>query len=155
MRSNTTRAAVVLATIGVAIVLFVVLSGDDGDDGSPTTPTRTVTTGKAPGRPAERAADRPAKTGPTKASEGTETITVAKAKPVGGIKRLEYTKGEQVRFVVRADVVDQVHVHGYDLAKPVAAGGSVRFSFPADIEGIFEIELERRKEQIAELRVKP
>ena len=39
--------------------------------------------------------------------------------------------------------------------KDVAAGGSVSFDFPADIEGIFEAELEGREEQIAELRVNP
>ena len=46
-------------------------------------------------------------------------------------------------------------MHGYDLKKDVPAGGSVRFSFPADIEGVFEIELEEREEQIAELRGQP
>jgi hypothetical protein len=31
----------------------------------------------------------------------------------------------------------------------------VRFSFPARIEGVFEVELETRHEQIAELRISP
>ena len=44
-----------------------------------------------------------------------------------------------------SDVADEIHVHGYDLKKDVPAGGSVRFSFPASIEGVFEIELEGRK----------
>ena len=35
------------------------------------------------------------------------------------------------------------------------AGGTVSFDFPAEIEGIFEVELEGRGEQIAELRVNP
>jgi len=46
-------------------------------------------------------------------------------------------------------------VHGYDIPKDVKAGGSVSFNFPADLEGVFEVELESRKEQIAELRVNP
>ena len=37
----------------------------------------------------------------------------------------------------------------------VEAGGSVSFSFPASIDGAFEIELENAKEQIAELTVEP
>jgi hypothetical protein len=37
----------------------------------------------------------------------------------------------------------------------VPAGGTVSFDFPAEIEGIFEAELEGRKEQIAEIRVNP
>jgi hypothetical protein len=74
---------------------------------------------------------------------------------VGGVEELEFDKGDQVRFVVRSDVADEVHVHGYDKTEDVPAGGSVRFSFPADIEGVFEIELEGRGEPIAELRVNP
>jgi hypothetical protein len=154
MRSNIVRAAVLVGTIAVAVVLFVVLSSDE-DEQSAGTPTRPSTIEQPTGRPSERQADRSRRGKRSKASEGTETITVAKAKPLGGVKRLEYTQGERVRLVVRSDVVDEVHVHGYDLSKPVSAGGSVRFDFPAEIEGIFEIELERRKEQIAELRVKP
>jgi hypothetical protein len=80
---------------------------------------------------------------------------VRNGKPVGGIKKIEYRKGERVRFVVRSDVADEIHVHGYDRLREVRAGGSVRFDFPADLEGVFEVELEQRKEQIAELRVNP
>ena len=56
---------------------------------------------------------------------------------------------------MRSDVSDEVHVHGYDLMKDVEAGQTVTFSFPADITGIFEIELEGAGKQIAELRVDP
>jgi hypothetical protein len=37
----------------------------------------------------------------------------------------------------------------------VKAGGSVSFDFPATIEGVFEAELEGRREQILELTVNP
>jgi hypothetical protein len=60
-----------------------------------------------------------------------------------------------VRFTVSSDVADEIHVHGYDLKRDVPAGGSVTFKFPARIDGVFEIELEGRKQQIAELRVAP
>ena len=66
-----------------------------------------------------------------------------------------YNKGEQIRFKVDSDVSDEVHVHGYDIMKDVKAGGSVTFDFPATIEGVFEAELEGRKEQIIELTVNP
>ena len=56
-------------------------------------------------------------------------------KPVGGIKKLDYNKGDQVQFIVTSDVADEIHVHGYDLKKDVPAGGSVRFSFPAEHRG--------------------
>jgi hypothetical protein len=84
-----------------------------------------------------------------------QTIVVKNAKPVGGIRQLTYNKGEQVLFEVDSDVSDEVHMHGYDIMKDVKAGGSVTFDFPATIDGVFEAELEGRKEQILELTVNP
>jgi hypothetical protein len=46
-------------------------------------------------------------------------------------------------------------VHGYDLTKNVAAGQTVTMSFKAGITGIFEIEFEHAREEIAQLRVDP
>jgi hypothetical protein len=83
------------------------------------------------------------------------TIVLRNAKPVGGVQRLEYKQGQRVRFSVSSDVADEIHVHGYDHMKDVAASGSVSFDFPAKLEGVFEVELEGRQEQIAELRVLP
>ena len=84
-----------------------------------------------------------------------QTIVVKNGRPVGGIKELTYNKGEQILFKVESDVADEVHMHGYDIMKDVKAGGSVSFDFPATIEGVFEAELEGRKEQILELTVNP
>jgi len=88
-------------------------------------------------------------------TKGVTTITIKNGKPVGGIAQLTYNEGEQVRFKVDSDVSDEVHMHGYDIMKDVKAGGSVSFDFPATIEGVFEAELEGRKEQIVELTVNP
>lgn len=85
----------------------------------------------------------------------TPKIVIKNGEPVGGVQELEYSAGDQIRFEVDSDVADEIHVHGYDLMKDVPAGGSVSFSFPAEIEGIFEVELEELGEQIAELRVNP
>ncbi|HET7052661.1 MAG TPA: hypothetical protein VFI09_01940 [Solirubrobacterales bacterium] len=88
-------------------------------------------------------------------TKGLTTIVIKDGKPVGGIAQLTYNKGEDVRFKVDSDVSDEVHMHGYDIMKDVKAGGSVSFDFPATIEGVFEAELEGRKEQILELTVNP
>jgi hypothetical protein len=88
-------------------------------------------------------------------TKGVTTIVIKNGKPVGGIAQLTYNKGERVRFEVDSDVSDEVHMHGYDIMKDVKAGGSVSFDFPATIEGVFEAELEGRKEQILELTVNP
>jgi hypothetical protein len=88
-------------------------------------------------------------------TKGVTTIVIKNGEPVGGIAQLTYNKGEEVRFRVDSDVSDEVHMHGYDIMKDVKAGGSVSFDFPATIEGVFEAELEGRKEQILELTVNP
>jgi hypothetical protein len=88
-------------------------------------------------------------------TKGVTTIVIKHGKPVGGIAQLTYNEGEDVRFKVDSDVSDEVHMHGYDIMKDVKAGGSVSFDFPATIEGVFEAELEGRKEQILELTVNP
>lgn len=88
-------------------------------------------------------------------TKGVTTIVIKHGKPVGGIAQLTYDRGGEVRFEVDSDVSDEVHMHGYDIMKDVKAGGSVSFDFPATIEGVFEAELEGRKEQILELTVNP
>ncbi len=94
---------------------------------------------------------------PESASMGGKvpTVVIRNGEPVGGIAELEYDAGDEIRFEVSSDVADEVHVHGYDLMQDVPAGGTVSFDFPAEIEGIFEVELEGRKQQIAELRINP
>jgi hypothetical protein len=82
-------------------------------------------------------------------------IEVKGGMPVGGIRDITVSKGDRVRFSVSSDVADEIHVHGYDFMRDVPAGGTVRFDFPAKIDGSFEIELEKRKEQIASLKVEP
>jgi hypothetical protein len=140
MNARTVRVVAGLAAIVVAAVLFVVLQSGDGDDGASDKAGTSVAAEKG-GRKAA-----PAK---------VPRIVIENGEPVGGIEELSYEKGDQIHFRVESDVADEVHVHGYDLAKDVEAGGTVSFDFPATIEGVFEAELEERKEQIAELRVNP
>ena len=71
------------------------------------------------------------------------------------MKQLRFKEGETVRFRVRADVTDHVHVHGYDLMKDIRPGQTITFVFPATITGIFEVEFEDAGREIAQLRVDP
>jgi heme/copper-type cytochrome/quinol oxidase subunit 2 len=144
MRSTGARIALAVAAIAAVVILFIVLSGDDDDSNSGgTTATSTATQTQTQTQTQTTGAQEP------------EVVVVKDGKPQGGIKELEYSKGDRIRLVVRSDVADEIHIHGYDLKQDVPAGGSARFSFTADIEGVFEIELEERGEQIAELRVSP
>ncbi|HKO38285.1 MAG TPA: hypothetical protein VJU14_07955 [Solirubrobacterales bacterium] len=83
------------------------------------------------------------------------TIVVRDGEPLGGVAELEYSAGEEVRFRVSSDQAEEIHVHGYDVSKDVPAGGTVEIAFPADLEGIYEAELERLGVQIAELQINP
>jgi hypothetical protein len=86
-----------------------------------------------------------------------QTIVVSKGgHPVGGIRPLTYNKGEQILFKVKVPFAEEVHLHGYDVMKDVGpGGGTVTYDLPASIEGVFEAELEGRKEQIIEMTVNP
>jgi hypothetical protein len=88
-------------------------------------------------------------------SAGPTTVVVQNAKPVGGIKDVTFKKGGTVDLTVRSDTPDEVHFHGYDVHKDVAKGGSVRFRFPATIEGKFIVELENHKQTLANVTVAP
>jgi plastocyanin len=142
---NARTAVVGVVLVVVAVVLLIVLSGGD-DSGSDTT-----TSGNAAGKETKENGG-----GEAAAQPEVTTIVVGKdGKPVGGIAEIDVHKGDEVRFKVKSAIAEEVHVHGYDLMKDVPAGGTVSFAFPAELEGIFEAELEGEAEQILELRVEP
>jgi len=143
VRSTSSRIAVAVAAVAVIVALFVVLNSGGDDSGDSNTTATTANPSKTSG------------SGDVKQVSAPAQIVVRGGKPVGGIKKLTFKKGEQVRFIVNSDVADEIHVHGYDFHKDVKAGGSVSFSFPAKIEGVFVIELENLGEQIAQLTVEP
>jgi FtsP/CotA-like multicopper oxidase with cupredoxin domain len=143
--STGARLGILAGIIVVAVVALVIANGGSDDNNSTSTTSATTTTSAA------------ASSGTTSKPAGppSYTVVVNGAKPVGGIKKIELKKGDTVNLVVKSDVADEIHIHGYDFHKDVDAGGTVRFSFPAKIDGQFEIELESRKQQIAELTVEP
>jgi hypothetical protein len=82
-------------------------------------------------------------------------IDVVNGVPKGGIVRETVDKGDRVAIVVKSDVADEIHLHGYDISRDVAAGGTARIAFRATLPGRFEVELENRGVQIADLTVQP
>lgn len=159
MQSNGARALVALGSVALIVVLFVVLSSGGEDSGGGEAEPAAQTGVGAETTPAEASGQGGEGEKPAKEKQPEEpavdTIVVVGGEPKGGIQKLNYGKGERVRLEVRSDIDEHVHVHGYDLFEDVAAGGKAKFSFPADIDGVFEIELEDSGIQLAQLTVKP
>ena len=128
MQSRVARLGVLAAVIAAAAAVFVVLQNDNSGDSSDT-------------------------------ATGVQVLQVDKnGDPVGGVKKLTYNKGDQVQLEVRlAAPEEEVHVHGYEIEKP-AEHSPVSFSFPANLDGVFEVEvhkLDHTEGPIAELHVNP
>jgi len=82
-------------------------------------------------------------------------IVVKKGRVDGGIKRPAVKKGRVVRFVIRTDAGEDVHLHGYDIEKKVTPGKVLAMQFKATIAGRFELELHHPDVVLADLTVKP
>ena len=138
------RIGLLVAAAVVAIVAVIVLSGGDDDDSSDNATTAQTTTTPTGG------------TGTTETPKPeVPTISIKAGKPVGGVEEIELDKGDTLQFRVKSDEEHEIHLHGYDIEKEVAAGGQVGFKLAADIDGLFEAEIEDLKEPIAEIRVNP
>jgi len=150
-----------LAFAGIAVLIalvavLVLASGGDDDEQADRPPTVTTQAEDTPTPGATESPEATETETPTpEPTPEVETIEYRDGEVVGGEAELEFDKGETVRFAVKSDTADEVHVHGYDLKKDVKAGGTVRFSFEADLDGIFEVELEALGKHIARLRVNP
>lgn len=152
MESNRLRLGLGVLLAAAAVLLFVVLSGEDDDGGDARqTTTAARTTGSAGGNGKPGGGGKPP-------APKLETIAVKGGEPVGGVQDLDFGAGERIRFAVRSDTEGEVHVHGYELTKPITAGGTVRFDFRAELQGGYEVELhlhEGGEAPIAELTVRP
>jgi hypothetical protein len=128
MQSTAARVGLLAAVIAAAVVVFIVLSNNNSSDSSNT-------------------------------AKGVQVLNVdANGDPVGGVKTLTYNKGDQVELQVNLAAPEEaVHVHGYEIEK-AAEQSPVRFSFPAKLDGVFEIEVHKSDKSegpIAELHVNP
>jgi hypothetical protein len=135
-----------LGIAAVIAVLAVVLIGGGKDESD--TPTTTSETTPTP-TPDEPDPDDAATPTPTPTPEPPPLLDGGK------VTKLRFTEGDTVSFRVVSDAPEEVHVHGYDIAKDLEPGKVVTMSFKGDITGIFEIEYEHAGEQIGQLRVDP
>lgn len=144
------RRIAVAAACVLAVAALAGCGSDDGENASTTETARTSTTTTTTTTTTDTT------TTTTEAETPTIVrITVVDGQPQGGIVRKTVSKGDQVVLVVASNVADEVHLHGYDKSRDVEAGGTVRLPFKATIPGRFEVELEDRGVQIADITVEP
>ncbi|MGH8934385.1 MAG: hypothetical protein ACRDZO_28060 [Egibacteraceae bacterium] len=140
-----TQRVVLLAIALLTAVIAVVLLGSTRDEPEPRRSAVAAPTA-SPTASAERE------------DSSTPTPTPAPSVPTltaENPRRLKFRQGEIVRFAVRSDQDEEIHVHGYDKSQAVDAGKRAEMSFKAEITGIFEIELERSGTPVGELEVRP
>jgi hypothetical protein len=144
----TLRILTALALAAAGFTLAVVgCGGDDSTSASSTTQAQTATTTTAP-PPATTT------TTPPPPTVKTFTIVVQQGEPKGGIKTFKVKEGDRVAVVVRSDIQDSVHLHGYDIERPMT-NGKARIAFTATVPGRFDIELEDHGLLLARVQVEP
>ncbi len=131
----------------IAVLAVILIGGGKDESDAPTTTSQTTPTPT----PDEPDPDDTATPSPT----ATPTPEPPPLLEGGKVTKLRFTEGDTVRFRVVSDAPEEVHVHGYDIAKDLEPGKVVTVSFEGDITGIFEIEYEHAGEQIGQLRVDP
>jgi ABC-type Fe3+-hydroxamate transport system substrate-binding protein len=137
---------------GACLLAAAALAGCGSDESSSTTTTTDTSTTETTTQTTTETTETTTTTEP---QATVVRITVVNGAPKGGIVRQTVKQGDQVVLVVKSDVADEIHLHGYDKSREVEAGGTVRLPFKATIPGRFEVELESREVQIADISVEP
>lgn len=147
--SRPLRLALALAGVTLAVVLFVVFRPDDDERTTQPTDATTTSTVATTTAPVTTTTTVPAP------KVTNVRITFRRGAVVGGIRQARVRKGDRVRLVVRADIADEVHLHGYDVIRRVRPGLPTLLVFRATAVGRFEVELEQRHIPLAEIEVRP
>lgn len=138
------------AALFVAGVAIASCGGDDQASDTTTETTETTGTTETTTQPTTETTETTQPDSPT-----VVRIRVVNGAPQGGIVRETVDQGDRVVLVVTSDVADHIHLHGYDVIRDVAAGGTARLRFRATAPGRFEVELEDRGVPIADITVQP
>jgi len=146
------RIALALGALAVAVVLFLLLRPEGDDDEAATTSAPTTTTETE--SETTTAATTTGQLTTTTAIPGPVRVVFRDGRVRGGVQTFSFEPGDRIRLIVRADVADHVHVHGFDLFTDVAPGRPAQFTFRADLTGSFEVELEDRGVPLVELQVR-
>jgi predicted small lipoprotein YifL len=150
-----------VAAVAAATVLALAGCGDEPETGPSAQDTSPQgqrqqadeeqsgsSTGRTPSR-SPATSEPPAPSSP----EASLASFIVRAGEVEGPAQITATVDDEVLFTVTADTADEVHVHGYDITVPVESGKPATVRFPADIPGVFEVELEDAHQPLTQLRI--
>ena len=152
--SSVQRVAFLLIAAVIAVGALVVL----GDSGSGDEPERSAATATPTPEATVTPIPEPEEAEPQPEPEPEPTAVGQPVAPLLSPAReapLRFTEGDRIRFRVRTDVDEEIHVHGYDVYRDLPAGETTTVAFPADITGIFEVELHGSGEQLGRIRIDP
>ena len=141
--TRNSRIALLAAAAVVAVAAIVIIGTGGGDEKKDTTSAATTA---APSTTARTTATT---------APAIPVVTIRGGQAVGGEQTITARSGERVRFEVTSDAAHEVHLHGFDVAKDVRAGGSVTFDVKADAPGIYEFEIEDTGTKIGQVKVEP
>ena len=132
------------AALVVVVALFFVFR--PSNEGGSTSATTTTATSSTPTTTPEPPPPPPA---------ARVAIMVKGGTPVGGVRSVTVAKGRRVVLVVTSDISEEVHLHGFNIARDVAPGEPARIAFRATIVGTVEAELEHSGVPLARITTKP
>ena len=133
--------------LAVVLAAVVVAAGcGDGGDASPPVSTAVETTVET---------SSPPPPAPTPARPKAVVVDVDQGRPRGGIQRPQLEQGTKIVLVIRSDLGEAVHVHGYDVERPISPGRPLRIPLTLTIAGRFEVELHHPDALLAVLEVQP
>ena len=142
----------IAAALGLLVSLYFALRPGDDDEATSTTTVAQTTTAAT----TEAATTTTATTTTAPAAPAVVRITVSvPGDKAPTVKHFTIKQDSQVVFVVKSELADEVHLHGYDLSADVAPGAPATIRFKANAPGLFEAELESRSLPIAELKFRP
>ena len=144
------KAALALTLVTICAAGLAACGGDETSANPPPPPPATTARRLLPATSSAATASASARP-----RDETVRVVVRGGKVRGGIQRATVEQGKKVAIVVGSDVADHVHLHGYDKFADVAPGKPARLVFVASIPGRFEVELEDRGLQIADIEVRP
>jgi hypothetical protein len=133
----------VIALAASVLVLALAGCGGGGEATTDTSPRPTTTTETSPPPTATTPEPRQIE------------IVVEGGEPRGGIQRPVVQQGERIVLLIRADAGEEVHVHGYDVERPIQPGTPLLIPITASIPGRFEVELHHPDVLLAVLQVRP